>query len=123
MIEGGFADADDDVGHRRRGPCSAPRDAGRPRGNYVWSGMGFATRPVELQRLWDRIPDDTQVTVVLEPTRNAWVPLAAWFQARGATVVLVPSGQSKDLREYYSQAHQERQARLADPGAVAATAP
>jgi transposase len=53
--------------------------------------------------LWARVPADAQVTVVLEPTRNAWVPLAAWCQARGATVVLVPPGQSKDLRSYYSK--------------------
>lgn len=72
-------------------------------GSYVWSGVGFRTRPGELGRLWDRIPDDVAVTVVLEPTRNAWVPLAAWFQARGATVVLVPPEQSKDLRSYYSK--------------------
>jgi hypothetical protein len=41
--------------------------------------------------------------VVMEPTRNAWVPLAAWFRRRGATVVLVPSEQSADLRAYYAK--------------------
>ncbi|WP_371105943.1 MULTISPECIES: hypothetical protein [Streptomyces] len=35
------------------------------------------------------------------PTRNAWVPLAAWFQHRGTKVVLVPPEQSADLRDYY----------------------
>jgi hypothetical protein len=34
------------------------------------------------------------VTVVMEPTRNAWVPLAAWFRRHGARVILVPSEQS-----------------------------
>lgn len=33
----------------------------------------------------------------MEPTRNAWVPLAAWFRQRGATVTMVPSEQSADL--------------------------
>jgi transposase len=43
------------------------------------------------------------VMVVIEPTRNAWVPLAAWFRARGARVVLVPPEQSADLRDYYNK--------------------
>ena len=37
----------------------------------------------------------------MEPTRNAWVPLAAWFRRRGARVVLVPPERSADLRAYY----------------------
>ena len=41
--------------------------------------------------------------VVMEPTRNAWVPLAAWFRRRGATVVLVPAEQSADLRDYFAK--------------------
>jgi transposase len=43
------------------------------------------------------------VTVILEPTRNAWVPLSAWLQSRGATVILVPPEQSADLRDYYNK--------------------
>jgi len=39
---------------------------------------------------------------VLEPTRNAWLPLAAWSRRRGATVVLVPAEQSADLRASYA---------------------
>jgi len=40
---------------------------------------------------------------LLEPTRNAWVPLAAWFRRQGAVVVMVPSEQSADLRDYFSK--------------------
>jgi transposase len=39
----------------------------------------------------------------MEPTRNAWVPLAAWFRRRGAAVVMIPPEQSADLRDYYSK--------------------
>ena len=39
----------------------------------------------------------------MEPTRNAWVPLAAWFRRRGARVIMVPPEQSADLRDYYSK--------------------
>lgn len=39
----------------------------------------------------------------MEPTRNAWVPLAAWFRRHGATVVMVPPEQSADLRDYYNK--------------------
>jgi transposase len=39
----------------------------------------------------------------MEPTRNAWVPLAAWFRRHGARVIMVPPEQSADLRDYYSK--------------------
>ena len=44
-----------------------------------------------------------ELTVVMEPTRNAWIPVAAWFRRRGVRVVLVPTTQSADLRAYYSK--------------------
>src|SRR5919204_59737 len=73
-------------------------------GRIVWSGHRFSTRAEELQALWARLPGDAaEVLVVVEPTRNAWVPLAGWFRRRGATVVLVPSEQSADLRAYYAK--------------------
>ncbi len=39
----------------------------------------------------------------MEPTRNAWAPLASWLTARDARVVLVPPEQSADLRDYYNK--------------------
>lgn len=73
-------------------------------GTILWSGHRFCTRAEELQALWAKLPSDAdQVLVVMEPTRNAWVPLAAWFRRRGATVVLVPAEQSADLRAYYAK--------------------
>jgi transposase len=73
-------------------------------GTIVWSGHQFRRRAEELEALWARLPGDaTEVLVVMEPTRNAWVPLAAWFRRRGATVVLVPAEQSADLRAYYAK--------------------
>ena len=72
-------------------------------GTLIFSGRKFFTRPAELERLWAQLPDGAQVMVVMEPTRNAWVPLAAWFRARGAQVVLVPPEQSADLRDYYNK--------------------
>jgi transposase len=72
-------------------------------GTLMFSGRKFHTRPDELERLWAQLPADAEVMVVMEPTRNAWVPLAAWFRARGAQVVLVPPEQSADLRDYYNK--------------------
>jgi transposase len=73
-------------------------------GTLLWSNVRFQTRAEELENLWRRIPDDeTDVTIVMEPTRNAWVPLAAWFRRHGAKVVLVPPEQSSDLRAYYNK--------------------
>lgn len=72
-------------------------------GNFVWSAKRFRTTSSDLAALWRSLPDDVELTVVMEPTRNAWVALAAWFRRHGATVVLIPPEQSSDLREYYAK--------------------
>lgn len=72
-------------------------------GGLVWSGWRFRTTPTDLERLWAKIPAGTDVVVVMEPTRNAWVPLAGWLRARGARIVMVPPEQSADLRAYYNK--------------------
>jgi hypothetical protein len=75
-------------------------------GNLMWSGHRFRTAAADLERLWSRLPEatiPTEVTIVMEPTRNAWVPLAAWFRRQGATVVLVSAERSADLRAYYAK--------------------
>src|SRR5215203_5314683 len=91
-------------------------------GRFVWTGRRFRTTAHDLARLWAMLPEGTdpaEVLVVMEPTRNAWVPLAAWFRRRGAGVVLVPPERSADLRRYYGQAHQVRPVGLPTAGAVA----
>jgi transposase len=72
-------------------------------GRFIWSGRKFRTDPEMLERLWASLPEDAEITVIMEPTRNAWVPLASWFKRKGAKVVMVPSEQSADLRDYYSK--------------------
>lgn len=70
-------------------------------GRFLFSGRKFRTTVEDLEKLWASLPTADEVLVVLEPTRNAWVPLAAWLRSRGAKVVLVPPEQSADLRDYY----------------------
>lgn len=73
-------------------------------GAMLWSGHRFRTDPADLEGLWAKLPAGAdEVMVVMEPTRNAWVPLAAWFRRRGAVVVMVPPEQSADLRAYYNK--------------------
>lgn len=74
-------------------------------GKTVWRGRKFWTRPTDLERLWEDLDldDSAELTVVVEPTRNAWIVVAEWFRRRGATVVMVPTTQSADLRRYYSK--------------------
>jgi transposase len=72
-------------------------------GRFAWSGRRFRTTSADLEHLWSLVPAGIVLTVVMEPTRNAWVPLAAWFRRRGAVVILVPPEQSADLRDYYSK--------------------
>jgi transposase len=88
--------------------CRAPHQASLAdrSGTFVWTARRFRTRAEDLEALWAALPTDTDATdvvVIMEPTRNAWVPLAAWFRRRGAAVVLVPPERSADLRTYYSK--------------------
>jgi transposase len=74
-------------------------------GKPAWRGRKFLTRTTDLDRLWADldVADPGELTVVLEPTRNAWLVLAQWFRRRGVRVVMVPTTQSSDLRKYYSK--------------------
>jgi transposase len=72
-------------------------------GLFAWSGRRFRTTVADLRQLWSCIPAGAEVMVVMEPTRNAWVPLAAWFRRQGAAVIMIPPEQSADLRDYYSK--------------------
>jgi transposase len=85
--------------------CRAPNRAtlADETGTYLWSGRAFRATPDELEQLWAQVPQDAAVTVVMEPTRNAWAPLAAWLHGRGAKIVVVPPEQSADLRDYYAK--------------------
>jgi hypothetical protein len=55
-------------------------------GKVVWSGRKFFTCPDQLDRLWADLDLEhpAELTVVVEPTRNAWIVLADWFRRRGA---------------------------------------
>ncbi len=87
--------------------CRAAHQASlaRPDGTFVWTGRRFFTRPADLEKLWAAcgLTDEDTLRIVMEPTRNAWVPLASWFRHRGARVSMVPTTQSADLRAYYSK--------------------
>lgn len=72
-------------------------------GRLTWQGRRFRTTKAELEALTAEVGDHDELTVVLEPTTNAWVPVAGHFLARGTTVVLVPPEQAADLRRYYSK--------------------
>jgi len=86
---------------------AATDDRLSPDGRYLFvvesrtGAVGKFRIAADLDRLWAAIPAPAAVTVVLESTRNARVPLSAWFRRRGARVILVPPEQSADLREYY----------------------
>jgi transposase len=87
--------------------CRAAHQASLARsdGTFVWTGRKFFTRPAELEALWVAIglAEGDTLRVVMEPTRNAWAPVASWLRRRGAKVSMVPTTQSADLRAYYSK--------------------
>lgn len=73
------------------------------KGKVVWGRRRFHNRRCDLAALSEAAGPATDLTVVMEPTRNSWVLVAAHFKAAGAKVVLVPPEQSADLRRYYSK--------------------
>jgi transposase len=73
------------------------------RGEVVWSKRRFRSRSGELAELVAQIGPCNDLTVVMEPTRNAWVPVAAYLMAAGARVVLIPPERGADLRRYYAK--------------------
>ncbi len=89
-----------DVGCRAAHQASCADETG----TFAWSGERFRTDPADLAKLWSKLPSHAdEIMVIMEPTRNAWVPLAAWFRRHGAVVVMVPPEQSSDLRDYYNK--------------------
>lgn len=86
--------------------CRSPHHAAiaDEAGNLISSRHRFGTVAAELAAFWESIPSEAaEVMVIMEPTRNAWVPLAGWFRRQGAKVVIVPAEQSADLRDYMSK--------------------
>jgi transposase len=86
-----------------RAPAAHQASLADESGRFLWQGWRFRTTTADLDRLWAKVPEGARVVVVMEPTRNAWAPLAAWFEARGAVVSVVPPEQSADLREGLSK--------------------
>ena len=73
------------------------------RGKVVWTRRRFHNRRDELVAVAEAAGPPEELTVVMEPTRNSWVIVAAHFVALGANVVLVAPEQSADLRRYYAK--------------------
>lgn len=73
------------------------------RGEVVWTRRRFRNAHDDLCALSDASGPVSELTVVMEPTRNSWVLVAAHFHAAGAKVVLVAPEQSADLRRYYKK--------------------
>src|SRR4026209_742704 len=58
-------------------------------GRFLFVGHRFRTDPGELATWWRRLPKEAERREVgMDPTRKAWVALAAWFRRHGATVVV-----------------------------------
>jgi transposase len=48
-------------------------------------------------------PEQTRLTVVIEPTGPMWLPIAVYFGRGGHTVLRVPSAKAADLRRFLSR--------------------
>jgi transposase len=73
------------------------------RGKLIWKRRRFFNRQADLVALSAAAGPPEGLTVVMEPTRNSWVLVAAHFRAEGAKVVLVAPEQAADLRRYFNK--------------------
>jgi len=73
------------------------------RGQVLWTRRRFQSHPKALAALSEAAGPASELTVVMEPTRSAWVVVAAHFRSTGAKVVMVAPEQSADLRDYYKK--------------------
>ena len=98
---------DPSYGDRHHGPSSTPSQPGRRSGSQALAGPSVpdhSSRPgATAGALAHGSSLESKLTIVMEPTRDAWVPLAAWFRRQGAHMLLVSAEQSADLRAYYAK--------------------
>ena len=73
--------------------------------NVISPVIQLGTDPSDLGRLLrrarDGVDENEPLSVVMEPTGLAWLPLASYFSQRGVTVYLVNTQQVADLRKFY----------------------
>lgn len=73
----------------------------------VLAERGLHIRRHELEALFEAtslgMGADDELVVVMEPTSSMWIAPTAFFRSKGATVHLVPTEQSADLRRYYAK--------------------
>ncbi len=76
-------------------------------GAYVSPVLSLRTEPEELARLLKRAregaPADEPVSVVMESTGHAWLPVAAYLLERDVKVYVVNTQQVVDLRRFYQK--------------------
>ena len=77
------------------------------RGEYVSPVFSLRTQPEELGRLLKRAREgakpDEPVSVVMESTGHAWLPVAAYLLERDVRVYVVNTQQVVDLRRFYQK--------------------
>lgn len=54
-----------------------------------------------MERAREGVPDDEPLRVIMEPTGNAWLPVAIYLSHRGVVCHLVQSEKAADLRDFY----------------------
>ncbi len=76
-------------------------------GAYMSPVLSLRTEPEDLARLLKRAregaPPDEPVSVVMESTGHAWLPVAAYLLERGVRVYVVNTQQVVDLRRFYQK--------------------
>ncbi len=76
-------------------------------GKFLTPVFSVATWPKDLAEMLHRArqgaPADLALTVVMEPTGLAWLPVAVYLLCQQVTVYLVNSQQVADLRRYYKK--------------------
>src|SRR5690349_5366478 len=95
------------AGRHRLGHCHGAHGAGTGRGGRDRGPAQGLAGPGEPGRggggALAGCPDGTRLEVVIEPAGPAWLPIAAFFSARGHTVFRVSSPRAAGLRRFLSR--------------------
>jgi transposase len=74
-------------------------------GSFIDSSFKIDETAAGLKSLMERaregMPDDESLRVIMEPTANAWLPIAIYMSQRGVVCHLVQSEKAADLRKFY----------------------
>ena len=78
-------------------------DDGRPHAKPIHFRLTSESLSSLVARLRERLPADSTITAVMEPTGMSWFPVARWLERAGIKAIRVKGQRVRALRRYLSE--------------------